>query len=54
MKLIDRRDTLKRKGIDTRQIREQQIARSNENRRKERYKIIDKNRQKNSSLIIST
>jgi hypothetical protein len=53
VKLIDRKDTLKRKWIDTKQIREQQIARSNENRRKERYKIIDRNRQKTSSFVIS-
>ena len=53
MKLMDRKDILKRGGIDTKQIREQQIARCNENRRKERYKVIDRNRQKNISFVIS-
>ena len=50
---MNRKDTLKRKGIDTKQIREHQIARSIETRRKERYKVIDRNRQKSNSLIIS-
>lgn len=50
---MNRKDTLKRKGIDIKQIREQQIARTNENRREERYKVIERNRQKNSSFNIS-
>ncbi|CAG8531370.1 9963_t:CDS:10 [Funneliformis mosseae] len=54
VKLISRKDILKRKGIETKQIREEQIARFNESGRKERYKVIDRNRQKsNSSLITS-
>ncbi|EXX72638.1 hypothetical protein RirG_067500 [Rhizophagus irregularis DAOM 197198w] len=50
VKLMNRKDTLKRKGIDIKQIREQKIARTNENRREERYKVIDRNRQKNGSF----
>jgi hypothetical protein len=53
VKLINRKDTLKRKEINIKQIREQQIARTNENRREERYKVIDRNRQKNGSFQIS-
>ncbi|GES90623.1 probable RNA polymerase II nuclear localization protein SLC7A6OS [Rhizophagus clarus] len=53
VKLMNRKDTLRRKGIDIKQIREQQIARTNENRREERYKVIDRNRQKNGSFNIS-
>ena len=33
MKLMDRKDTLKRKGIDTKQIREQKIAENPPHRR---------------------
>ncbi|CAG8589109.1 2856_t:CDS:10 [Funneliformis caledonium] len=54
VKLISRKDILKRKGIETKQIREEQIARFNESGRKERYKVIDRNRQKSSSSLITS
>ncbi len=50
---MSRKDTLKHNGFDIKQIREQQIARFNENTRKDRYKVVDRNRQKSSSLITS-
>ncbi|CAI2165303.1 11713_t:CDS:10 [Funneliformis geosporum] len=54
VKLISRKDILKHKGIDTKQIREEQIARFNESGRKERYKVIDRNRQKSSSTLVTS
>ncbi|RIB04836.1 hypothetical protein C2G38_2221311 [Gigaspora rosea] len=44
-KLINRKDKVRPKERSIKQIRDQQIAWFNENTRRERYKVIDRNRQ---------
>ncbi|CAG8618620.1 29158_t:CDS:2, partial [Racocetra persica] len=47
-KLINRRDKVRLKERSRKQTRDQQIAMFNENTRKERYKVIDRNRKSGS------
>ncbi|CAG8453381.1 8766_t:CDS:2 [Diversispora eburnea] len=50
-KLINRKDSIKRKEPDIKHNREKKISMFKENVRKERYKVIDKNRQKKEEEV---
>ncbi|RHZ81410.1 hypothetical protein Glove_120g70 [Diversispora epigaea] len=50
-KLINRKETIKRKEPDIKHNREKKISMFKENVRKERYKVIDKNRQKSRAQL---
>ncbi|CAG8580168.1 5792_t:CDS:10 [Acaulospora morrowiae] len=54
VKLINRKDPVRRKEHEVKKFRDQQIAMFKESARKERYKVIDRNRQKSGASLFSS